>query len=98
MRLLERHLSRLAATADYLGYTINLAGIRSDVNAAATGLAARLQLLVSPDGAAKIERSPLPSTPENALVALVPLPVDPGDWRLRHKTTDRVVLRRGARR
>lgn len=37
-----------------------------------------------------LEASPLPETPERPLTcAILPLPVNSGDWRLRHKTTDR---------
>ncbi len=49
----------------------------------------RVRLLVSPRGAVAVECAPLPATPVDPVVTLVPLPVDPRDWRLRHKTTDR---------
>ena len=86
-----RHVARLAASAAFLG-------LRFDADAAATlvaGAAAaagagRLRLLVAPSGALAIQLSPLPPPPAAPVaVAVAPLPVDPGDWRLRHKTSDR---------
>jgi para-aminobenzoate synthetase/4-amino-4-deoxychorismate lyase len=87
--LLERHLARLAATADYLGYCIDLARIRREVLAGPAGSTERVRLLVSPDGAVAIKRAPLPASVLDPIVVVVPLPVDPSDWRLRHKTADR---------
>jgi len=103
--LLERHLARLAATAAFLDYSLDLSAIRravlaataeADVTAAAeagadadAGAGARLRLLVSPRGAVAVERSPLPVVPVDPVIVLAALPVAPGDWRLRHKTTDR---------
>ncbi|WP_255601908.1 aminodeoxychorismate synthase component I [Polymorphobacter megasporae] len=88
--LLDRHLARAAATADYLGYDFDPAAVRRAVIAAADGIIGRLRLLVSPRGAFAIQLSPFPPAPaEPVTVALVPLPVAPTDWRLRHKTTDR---------
>jgi para-aminobenzoate synthetase/4-amino-4-deoxychorismate lyase len=47
-------------------------------------------LVLARSGASALEVAPLPA-PANGAVkcALLPLPVDEGDWRLRHKTTDR---------
>ena len=90
VRLLDRHLARAEATARYLGYGFDAAAIRAGVTAAATGTTGRLRLLVSPNGATAILLSPLPPAPALPVaVALAPLPVEPTDWRLRHKTTDR---------
>jgi para-aminobenzoate synthetase/4-amino-4-deoxychorismate lyase len=51
---------------------------------------ARLRMLLSRNGEIALETAP-PPTPlgEPVLCAALPLPVDPGDWRLRHKSTDR---------
>nr|WP_295664214.1 aminodeoxychorismate synthase component I [Polymorphobacter sp.] len=88
--LLDRHLARAAATADYLGYEFDAAAVRSAVVAAAAGMSGRLRLLVSPRGAVAVQVSPLPpALPGPVEVALAALPVAPTDWRLRHKTTDR---------
>ncbi|MGI4881026.1 MAG: aminodeoxychorismate synthase component I [Janthinobacterium lividum] len=88
--LLDRHLARAAATADYLGYDFDAGEVRGAVVAAAEGMSGRLRLLVSPRGAVAVQVSPLPPAPPAPVeVALAPLPVAPTDWRLRHKTTDR---------
>ena len=51
---------------------------------------ARDRLVCARSGTTAIEVSPLPVTPSEPLDCIaLPLPVDPGDWRLRHKTTDR---------
>ncbi len=88
--LLDGHLARAVATADYLGYDFDEAAVRAAVIAAADGMSGRLRLLVSPRGAVAVQLSPLPPAPADPVeVALVPLPVAANDWRLRHKTTDR---------
>ena len=49
-----------------------------------------MRLLLSPSGAIAVEAGPLPPAPsEPVSIALVPLPVSPADFRLRHKTSDR---------
>ncbi len=87
----DRHLARAAATAAFLGIPFDPAAMATAVHRAAAGHAdGRLRLLVSPSGNFAVEVSPLPPPlPAPARVALVPLPVDAGDWRLRHKTSDR---------
>lgn len=45
--------------------------------------------MLSPGGAIAIETRPVPENPVEAEVALAPLPVEPEDFRLRHKTSDR---------
>jgi para-aminobenzoate synthetase/4-amino-4-deoxychorismate lyase len=51
---------------------------------------AKLRLLLARGGATTLETSPLPAAPDGPVTcALVPLPVVVGDWRLRHKSTDR---------
>jgi len=49
-----------------------------------------VRLLVSRRGEMALEASPLPAMPEGPADCIaLPLPVVSGDWRLRHKTTDR---------
>ncbi|MFX4512914.1 hypothetical protein ABTA89_20060, partial [Acinetobacter baumannii] len=46
--------------------------------------------LLARSGAHALQASPMPETPHAGLVcAILPLPVSEGDWRLRHKTSDR---------
>ena len=47
-------------------------------------------------GAYSLELGPLPETLDRPLrCAVLPLPVDPGDWRLRHKSSDRSFYEAG---
>ena len=95
VRLLDRHLDRLVASAAFLGHACDRAAIAAAAAAAAnvTGAIAgpcRLRLLLAPSGATSLQLSALPLPPPAPVaVSLAPLPVSAGDWRLRHKTTDR---------
>jgi para-aminobenzoate synthetase/4-amino-4-deoxychorismate lyase len=88
---IERHLARMKSSADALGFAFDRHGARNELQAATFRLrsAARVRLMLSPSGAISIETSALPESPEEASVAVVKLPVDPADFRLRHKTSDR---------
>ncbi len=88
---LDLHLARIGASAAFLGHRFDVAAARAQVAEAAYGLAAaRLRLLAAPSGALAVQLSALPPIPNDPVdVALVPLPVPAGDWRLRHKTSDR---------
>ncbi len=90
--LLDRHLGRIAASAAALGFAFDRHGARNELQAATFRLrvASRVRMLLAPSGAVAIEVGALPETPaEPVSVAVVPLPVAPSDFRLRHKTTDR---------
>jgi para-aminobenzoate synthetase/4-amino-4-deoxychorismate lyase len=87
---LDRHLARMAASAGFLGLTFDADAARAAVLAAAAGHSGRLRLLAAPSGAIAVQCSPAPPMPAGPVkVALVPLPVETDDWRLRHKTSDR---------
>ncbi|WP_022688056.1 aminodeoxychorismate synthase component I [Sphingomonas phyllosphaerae] len=89
---IERHLTRLRASADVLGYSFDRHDVRNELQAATFRLRkpARVRLLVSRTGAIAIEVAAAPPPPDRPLrVMLVPLPVGTRDWRLRHKTSDR---------
>lgn len=95
--LIEHHLARLKASATALGFAFNRHDARNDLQAATFRLRrpARIRLLAARSGRIAIETGPAPATPPRPLrVALVPLPVAPGDFRLRHKTSDRGFLDR----
>jgi para-aminobenzoate synthetase/4-amino-4-deoxychorismate lyase len=100
--LLERHLARLKASADALGFSFDRHETRNELQAALFRLpdAQAVRLLLSPTGSIAIEARALPETPaEPVEVAVVPLPVASADFRLRHKTSDRAFYdeaRRGA--
>ena len=90
--LLERHLERLKASAAELGFTFDRHESRNRIQSLCFDLEqpAKVRLLASRSGEISLEAGPLPPRAETPLKCIVlPLPVDPGDFRLRHKTTDR---------
>ena len=72
--LLEGHLARISASASELGFAFDRHAARNQIQALCFDLADPARV--------RLVCEPLDC------IAL-PLPVDPGDWRLRHKTTDR---------
>ena len=90
--LLELHLERIKASAAELGFAFDrhVAGNRIQALCFDLDASARLRLLASNRGEIALEAAPMPAAlGEPALCIALPLPVDSGDWRLRHKTTDR---------
>jgi para-aminobenzoate synthetase / 4-amino-4-deoxychorismate lyase len=90
--LLELHLERIKASAAELGFAFDRHAVRNAIQALCfdADAAARLRLVASRGGAYSLELGPLPEPLSGpACCAVLPLPVDPGDWRLRHKSTDR---------
>lgn len=90
--LLDRHLGRIADSAAALGFVFDRHSARNELQAATFRLrvASRVRMLLAPSGAVAIEVGALPAIPDEPVsVAVAPLPVAPGDFRLRHKTTDR---------
>ncbi len=90
--LLERHLARMKASADRFGFAFDRHAARNELQAATFRLGApsRVRLLLAPGGSIAVESAPMPVTPTGPVeVAVVPLPVDAADFRLRHKTSDR---------
>ena len=89
---LDRHIARMKASAATFGISFDRHAVRNDLQAATFRQRgpARVRLLLSPSGRTAIHVSPMPAFPaEPVEVAIVPLPVDAGDYRLRHKTADR---------
>lgn len=89
---LDRHLARLKRSAATLSFPCDRHMARNELQAATFRAGPSLvRLLLSPSGAIAIELRPLPAPPgERVRVAVVPRPVGADDWRLAHKTTDRV--------
>jgi len=90
--LLELHLERLKTSAAELGFSFDRHAARNQIQALCFELesAARLRLVLARSGATALEAAPLPQPlPAPLACVLLPVPVDPGDWRLRHKTSDR---------
>lgn len=90
--LLEFHLERMKASAAELGFAFDRHAARNQIHALCFDLerAAKVRLLLGRSGEIALEAAPLPaSLGEPVPCAVLPLPVDEGDWRLRHKTSDR---------
>ena len=90
--LLELHLERMRASAAELGFAFDWHGLRNAIQALCFDMAepAKLRLMVARSGAHTLEVAPLPAPFAGpAICAVMPLPVASGDWRLRHKTSDR---------
>ena len=90
--LLERHLARMKASAEALGFAFDRHALRNQIQALCFELdaPARVRLLVARGGASALETAPLPEPlAEPVKVAALPHPLDPSDWRLMHKTSDR---------
>jgi para-aminobenzoate synthetase/4-amino-4-deoxychorismate lyase len=92
VELLEFHLERIKASAAELGFSFDRHETRNRIQALCFELdePARLRLLLARSGEIALETTPLPAPIDSpvACVAL-PHPLVAGDWRLRHKTTDR---------
>jgi para-aminobenzoate synthetase/4-amino-4-deoxychorismate lyase len=88
---LDRHLARMKASAEVLDFDYDRHEARNELQAATFRAGpSRVRLALSRRGCMAIELTPLPEPPvEPVAVAIAPLPVDPGDFRLRHKTSDR---------
>ncbi len=92
--LLERHLARLAASAEYFDIPLDPARARRALADAAVRFAKagqRVRLLLDRSGALRVEAAPLAERRRGApfRVALAVSPVDASDPTLFHKTTDR---------
>lgn len=90
--LLELHLERMKASAAELGFAFDRHALRNAIHVLCFDLDApsRVRLLVSKSGAHALDAAPMPpALHDPAICAVLPLPVAEGDWRLRHKTTDR---------
>jgi para-aminobenzoate synthetase/4-amino-4-deoxychorismate lyase len=92
-RLLEEHLARLEASAEYFDIPVNVAEVREALARRADaheGAPRRVRLLVSNDGRARVESGPLDELAPGPLrVALALIPVKKSDRFLCHKTTNR---------
>jgi para-aminobenzoate synthetase/4-amino-4-deoxychorismate lyase len=92
--LLEEHLARLEASAEYFGFHVSAAEVREvllrHAEGHAGGAARRVRLLVAADGRTRVESELLGETPPAPRrVALALAPVDSADRFLYHKTTRR---------
>ncbi|HMI41310.1 MAG TPA: aminodeoxychorismate synthase component I [Sphingomicrobium sp.] len=89
---LDRHLDRMSASAADLGFKFDRHAARNELQAATFGrkYKAMARLLLSPTGTMAIEVKTVEEPDVVPVsVAIQPLPVDSGDYRLKYKTTDR---------
>ncbi len=89
---LDAHLARLASSARTFGFAFDRHAIRNMLQHATFRQRdpARIRLRLSATGTSAILVEPLPPMPGAPVaVALAPLPVEPRDIRLAHKTSDR---------
>lgn len=92
--LLDAHLKRLADSADYFSWSIDIETIREKLNALSHKLPPhphRIRLLVSKNGEPVVEPQMLPPLPQPYRIRLAGSPVDPGNHFLYHKTTHRYI-------
>ncbi|MXO91611.1 aminodeoxychorismate synthase component I [Pontixanthobacter aquaemixtae] len=92
IELLELHLERIKASAAELGFSFDRHAARNQIHALCFELErpAKVRLLAARSGAISLVTSDLPPKPTGTAQCIaLPIPVDPSDWRLRHKTTDR---------
>jgi para-aminobenzoate synthetase/4-amino-4-deoxychorismate lyase len=96
--LLDGHLARLAASADYFGYAWDADDAIRRLHEAARGFhgPTRVRMLLDRDGSLSIESAPLAPSPDPLRVAVSAEPVDSRDAMLYHKTTRRAVYERRA--
>ncbi|MFA7603593.1 MAG: aminodeoxychorismate synthase component I [Novosphingobium sp.] len=90
--LLELHLERIKASAAELGFAFDRHAVRNAIQALCfeADSPGRLRLVAARSGAYSLELAEMPPPlPDPAPCAVLRLPVDPGDWRLRHKHSDR---------
>ncbi len=92
--LLDDHLERLSASADYLDVALDLALVRSRLGALAATFdasAQRVRLVVARTGAISCESAPSPLAHAPVRLAVAAAPVDRNDPFLYNKTTRRKV-------
>ncbi|MDB5709367.1 MAG: aminobenzoate synthetase [Sphingomonas bacterium] len=92
MPRLERHLARMKASAELLGFSFDRHGARNELQAATFRLrtARRIRLVLAASGALAIEVAPLPEARTGPMtVSIVRRPAAASDFRLQHKTSDR---------
>jgi para-aminobenzoate synthetase/4-amino-4-deoxychorismate lyase len=86
--LLELHLERMKASAGELGFSFDRHALRNAIQALCfdADMPGKLRLVVARSGAYCLELTEMPAPlPDPAPCAVLHLPVEDGDWRLRHK-------------
>lgn len=89
--LLEEHLARLAASAEYFDYPLDVAEARDLLGGFQSQEPQRLRLLLSSSGHLELQHFALKPLPPELRLSVAAVPVDAGDVFLYHKTTHRQV-------
>ncbi|MBP6014842.1 MAG: aminodeoxychorismate synthase component I [Alphaproteobacteria bacterium] len=91
--LIERHLQRLRASSRYFGFVFDEAVIRRALQAAVAGREGvqRVRLTLGPRGDTEVEAVPIALSDTVWRYAMAPVPMQSGDWRVHHKTTQRDI-------
>ncbi|MEK9868078.1 MAG: aminotransferase class IV, partial [Gammaproteobacteria bacterium] len=89
--LLEEHLARLAASAEYFDYPLDVAETRDLLGGFQSQEPQRLRLLLSSSGHLELQHFALKPLPPELRLSVAAVPVDAGDVFLYHKTTHRQV-------
>lgn len=92
--LLNLHLDRLEASADYFGFGVDMDSIRAWLGSLQLLKPSRLRLLLDSAGHYEVEEHPLPEVKPMVMLKLAREPVDSRDIFLFHKTTHRGVYER----
>ncbi len=96
--LLDGHLNRLSASAQYLGYAFDLDHVADALDQHASCLTgsepARVRLLLSPSGAISVSSTKLADVPPSPTAAWAAVSVISSDPFLFHKTTRRALYNR----
>jgi para-aminobenzoate synthetase/4-amino-4-deoxychorismate lyase len=96
--LLELHLERIKASAAELGFVFDRHAVRNAIHAICFDAEkpGKLRLVAARSGAYSLELADMPAPlGEPVPCVVMRLPVDAGDWRLRHKTSDRQFYQEG---
>ena len=91
--VLDGHMRRLAQSASYFDIAYQAAAVHAALDRAVAGATSpqRVRLLVSENGAARTESTPLVPAVEPVRVRVAQSPIDSSDRFLFHKTTRRAV-------
>jgi para-aminobenzoate synthetase/4-amino-4-deoxychorismate lyase len=94
LQRLERHLSRLAASADAFGFHFNRHDVRNRLQAATfrVNKPSRVRMRLGRSGALAVEISPMPAQAQGDVqVGICAAPLSAGDYRIRYKTSLRTA-------
>ena len=89
--MLELHLERIKRSAAALGFSFDRHAVKNAIQALCfeAEAPAKLRLVVARSGTLALEIAPVPAPIAEAACVVLPIPLDPSDWRLAHKTSDR---------